>query len=162
MKLKSFLVRVMVGVTRQTPAYSAAYRPAPPTLMGQIWAGLTRNTPAFTGARASEASVNHEGQDLKENAEVRQWKVGPALWKSLAWVLSAAAVVAAVVLVLVYWRPSTGAHHVTAAPPTSGVAPVVIVAFAALAVVYWRFAFRILTLVLVVLLVWGVIALIQH
>jgi hypothetical protein len=37
---------------RNTFSFTPAYKPAPLTFWGQLWAALTRSTPAFTGARA--------------------------------------------------------------------------------------------------------------
>jgi hypothetical protein len=51
------LAIALAAVARRTPAFAPAYRPAPMTLGGQLWAGLTRNTPAFTGAQPPRAAV---------------------------------------------------------------------------------------------------------
>jgi hypothetical protein len=44
------LKRHLAVVSRSGRAFTPAYRPAPPTFWGQLWAALTRSTPAFTGA----------------------------------------------------------------------------------------------------------------
>ena len=160
MRLKSFFLNIIVGVTHQTPAFSRAYRPAPPTLMGQIWAGLTRNTPAFTGARVSEASVSQEEQRPRERSEVRVWKVGPGLRASLVWAVPAAAVITVVVLVFVYSSPSTSAHH-AASPPSGGVTAAVLVC-AAFALLFWRVALRLAVSLLLVALVAAVVVALEY
>jgi hypothetical protein len=57
------LAAAWAAVTRRTPAFSSAYRPAPAPLAGQLWAGLTRNTPAFTGALPPRASADPADTD---------------------------------------------------------------------------------------------------
>jgi Pentapeptide repeats (8 copies) len=50
MKDQRLSERQLAAVSRSGRAFTPAYRPAPPSFWGQLWAALTRSTPAFTGA----------------------------------------------------------------------------------------------------------------
>jgi len=146
MRLESFLTSIVVGVTRQTPNFSRGYRPAPPTLIGQIWAGLTRNTPAFGGARMSEAPASARviGGSPGVRAVLYAMK---AVWKEVRASLSLSVPIALIITLVVLFffshSPSTSGQNAAQLADK----PYFLVSAIAIALVlFWRFTLRLATL----------------
>jgi hypothetical protein len=158
MKLKSLVSSILFGIAGQTPTLTSIYRPAPATLIGQIWAGLTRNTPAFS-PRPSEVPVRRE-LTSRERSERRTWNLGPALKAALPWAAIAAVMITAVVLFFVYSSPN--GHHSQQSTSAGDGISFVILAVILFVTLFWRLALKIVALLVVIGFVVGVGWLLAH